>query len=118
MKKERGVSLSGLLMVLVLVIAGAITAFRLIPAFIEFSSIKKSIATLSQRPDLKTATPTQIRQEFDKTASVSDIHSIAGSDLDITKDGNNLLISVSYPKKIGLGGNVSLLIDFVATSAK
>ena len=39
-------------------------------------------------------------------------------DLEITKDGIELVISFSYQKKIPLFSNVSLVFDFEGSSAK
>jgi len=37
-------------------------------------------------------------------------------DLEVTKEGNDIVVSVAYPKRIPLFGNVSLVIDFAASS--
>ncbi len=62
------------------------------------------------------ATVGEIRQAFEKRATVDSIDVIGAKDLEITKEGNDVVISVSYPKRIPLFGNVSLMIDFVASS--
>jgi hypothetical protein len=41
---------------------------------------------------------------------------IGPKDLDITKEGNEVVISFAYPKRIPMFGNVNVVIDFAASS--
>ena len=43
---------------------------------------------------------------------------ISSQDLDISKDGGDLVIAFAYPKKVKLFGNVSLLFEFEGSSKK
>ncbi len=45
------------------------------------------------------------------------ITAINGDDIEITKSGNNVIISASYQVKVPLFKNYTLLIDFNPTSA-
>ncbi len=47
---------------------------------------------------------------------MSAITAITAQDLDISKEGNDVVIGFAYPKKIPLFSNVSLLIEFAGTS--
>jgi hypothetical protein len=49
---------------------------------------------------------------------VDNIQAITAQDLDISKDGGDLVITFSYPKKVPLAGNVSLMFDFAGSSKK
>ena len=42
---------------------------------------------------------------------------VAGTDLEIGKDGGKTLIEVAYERKVPVVANVSLLIEFNATTA-
>ena len=42
---------------------------------------------------------------------------MTGAELEIGKDGGEVVISFAYAKKIPLFANVSLLIDFAASTA-
>ena len=111
---ESGVSLSGLIVVLVVLGALALVAIKVIPAFLEYQAIKSSI--VKAKADAGTGTVREIQQAFDKNAGVNDVNAISGHDLVITRDGGNTEISFSYEKKIPLAGNVSLLLDFAGTT--
>ena len=47
---------------------------------------------------------------------IDTIHSVKAVDLDISKNNGMTIISVDYPYQVKLVGNVSLLVDFHATS--
>jgi len=62
------------------------------------------------------ASPNDIRKAFDQCAQLGDISTIKGSDLEITKDGNEIVINAACRKEIALPGNLGLQIDFAASS--
>jgi hypothetical protein len=58
----------------------------------------------------------EIRKGFDQRASIDAIESVKGSDLEVTKDGGGIVVSVGYRKEIPLVANVGVYIDFRASS--
>ena len=84
------------------------------PTVIEYTSIKKAIASAKQAGPA----PHDIRVAFDKQADVSYITSISGKDLQITGSGDDVVVSFSYEKKIPLFGPASLLLDYEGTTAR
>ena len=112
---ESGVSLSGLIVVLVVLGALALVAIRVTPALFEYRAVKDSLA----RAKAEAATGGSvraIRDAFDKNAGINDVTAISGRDLVITRDGDSTDISFSYEKRVPLAGNVSLLFDFAGTT--
>ncbi|HEY0491264.1 MAG TPA: DUF4845 domain-containing protein [Telluria sp.] len=113
-KRQRGVSLVGLIVVLALMGFAAIVAMKTVPAFAEYSAAKDAIALAKAAG----GTPRDMQVSFDKNADVNDIDAIAGRDLVISKDTGETEISFEYEKRIPLFGNVSLLFDFTGTTDK
>jgi hypothetical protein len=114
-RKQRGVSLMGLMMICIVLIFGALLGMKLAPSYIEYSSVKKAVLAISG--EMKGGTVADVRKAFDKRAQVDSIEVIKGSDLDVSKDGADLVISFAYPKKIPLFGNISILIEFAGGNA-
>jgi hypothetical protein len=112
--RERGVSLSGLLVVLVVLGALALLAIKTVPAFIEYRAVKDAIA----RAKATGGSVREIQQAFDKTAGVNDVTAITGRDLVITRDNGEVEVSFEYEKRIPLAGNATLLLDFSGTTDK
>lgn len=110
--RQRGLSLIGLLVVVVLIGFGFILAMRITPTFVEYravnSAIKKALATEHTVPDIQKA--------FDRSAAIDDITVMTGKDLDIKKVNDDYVIAYAYTKKIPLFGPVNLTIDYSGNS--
>jgi Tfp pilus assembly protein FimT len=111
---ERGVSLSGLIFVLALLGVLAVFAMKVFPTFLEYRSAKSAIASAKATG----GTVNEMKQTFLKNADINRIDSIGAKDLVFNKENGETDISFAYQKTIPLAGNVSLLIDYAATTAK
>lgn len=116
-RKQKGVSLSGLLVWAIILILGAVGGMKVVPAVIEYFAIVKNVKAMTADGQLNNASVVDIRNAFDRRASVAYITAVTGADLDISKEGNDVVIEFSYAKKIPLGGPVSLYIDFAGSSS-
>ncbi len=114
MNKQRGMGMLGIFMVLVLVVAGAIIMMKAIPPYLEFFAVKKAITAL--KSEAKGGNTRDIKDKFDARAAVDDIKSITANDLEITKEGGETVVSANYQKVVPLFANLSLLIDFQAST--
>jgi len=115
-KESRGLSLTGLIIVLFIVVVVLLFGMKLIPAYIEYLTAKKAIDAIA-RDRTGASTPQEARRLFDNRAVIDNIQVIKGSDLEITKDGSGLVIGFTYRKEVPLVSNVGLYIDFAANSA-
>jgi hypothetical protein len=111
---ERGVSLSGLIVVLAVAGLVAVLALKVSPSFIEYRAIKSAIV----KAKADGGSVAEMQSSFDKAADINSISSINGKDLVISKDSGEPEISFAYEKRIGLFGNVSLVIDYEGTTDK
>ena len=116
MRHQRGVSLSGLLVWGAVVAAVALLGIRVAPDVIDYYKIKKIVASTAAKSSGKSVP--EIRRIFDDYANVDQIDSITAADLDISKEGNQVVIAFEYEKRIPLFLNVSLLIDFQGSSSE
>jgi hypothetical protein len=116
MRYQRGVSMTGLLMGGAILFIVALVAMKVAPAWMEFGAIKKAVVATAQDTSLKDATVTDVRTAFGKRAEINDIKSISGTDLEVTKDGNGLVIEFAYTSRVPLAGNASLVFEFSGSS--
>lgn len=114
--RQRGVSMGGLLVGAAIFIVLALLGMKIAPAYLEYSAVKKAVTGIVQGGEAK-GTVNDIRRAFDRRAQVDDIAVITSQDLDISKEGGDVVISFAYPKKIPLFSNVSLYIDFAGNSS-
>ena len=114
MKNQRGLSLIGMVVMCIAIVIVAIGGLKIAPAYIEYYKVKKAIVGIAQTNSR--ATVVEVREAFNRRAAIDDIDVIAGRDLEVTKEGNDIVISFAYPKRISLFGNVSVVFDFAASS--
>jgi len=105
---QRGVSLSGLIFVLVILAIVAVFGMKVFPTVSEYFSIKKAIIKAKSEG----TTPKEIQSAFNKAAQIDNITAISGSDLEITQNNGQFEVSFAYEKKIPLGGPASLLLEY------
>ena len=110
--REAGVSLSGLIVVLVVLGALAVMAMRVFPAWVEYRSIKQAIAAAKAAG----GSNREMQQAFERSAEINNITVIGSKDLVITRDNGQAEVSFAYEKRIPLAANVSLLIDYAGTT--
>ncbi|GBG01527.1 hypothetical protein AZSI13_08540 [Azospira sp. I13] len=116
-KPQAGVALSSFLMWVFIVVFGGILGMKVVPAVIEYFTIVKTVKAVAAESPAGGITVGDVRKSFDRRATIDAISSISGADLDVTKDGGNVVISFSYAKKIHLVGPVSLFIDFQGSAS-
>ena len=113
-KRQNGVSLFGLICVLIIVGFMAVIAMKVVPTVIEYRAISKAIVDAKQSGK----TEREIRQSFDRRATAGYIDAIKGYDLEIVKVENDIEVSFAYEKKIHLFGPASLVLDYSGTTAQ
>ncbi len=116
--KQRGLSFSGFMSGVVILVVVSIFSMKLIPHYMTDAKIKNIFVKIANDPEMKNAALPAIRTAFYKTAdNINDIKVIKAEDIEITKDGGRLVLSASYQVLIPLVGNVSLYLDFNPSSA-
>ena len=111
--QQLGLSLTALIMGAIILILVAVLGMKTLPSYLEFFSAKKLIAQIAnERP----ATPADARRSFELKSAIDDVRSIDAKDLEITKEGGEVIISFAYRKEVPLFGNVGLYMEFAADS--
>lgn len=110
---QTGVSLMALVIGLFVLIILALFAMKLLPSFMEFRTAKATIQVIAKQPNASVA---DIKKAFEARATIDGIDSIKPNDLEITKEGNEVVVGFSYRKEIPLFGNVGLYVDYAANS--
>lgn len=118
MKFQRGVSLNGMMIGSVIFVLLALLTMKVLPEWMEYGKILKVVKATAGDSSMKEATIPDVRAAYDKRADIDVIKSVTGQDLDVNKEGDKLVISFAYTKKIPLFYNVSLVFDFEGSSAK
>jgi len=110
---QLGVSLMALIAILFVLAVLALFAMKLLPSFMEYRTIKSTIEAIAKQPGASVA---DIKKAFEARSQIDNINSVTAKDLDITKEGNEVVVGFSYRKEVPLFANVGLYIDYAASS--
>ena len=113
LSSQRGISFIGLLILGIVLALLAIVGARVLPTATEFMAIQKAVKRAAADGDTVPA----VRAAFDRTAAVDYISSISGKDLEITKQGDKVVVEFAYDKEIPLAGPAYLLLKYRGSSA-
>lgn len=117
MKLQRGLSLNTLMLGGAVLGLISLLAMKAVPPWVEYKNALKAIKGTASDIDLKEASVAKVRAAYEKRADMDDVKSVRGADLDITKEGGELVISFAYTAKVPLFKNTSLVFDFEGSSA-
>jgi len=118
MRRQEGVTLTGFIIVAVIVIFGLLLAFKIGPSYFEYYTIQKQLKALAADPAVSGGTRKDLETAFVARAIIENIRVINAGDLQITKDANGFVISAEYSTKVPIFGNMSACMDFAPSSAK
>lgn len=114
-RKQSGVTLSGLLIAAVILAMLSLLGMKVAPEVMEYLSIKKAVKAVANDPG-SSKSVSDVRKAFDRYATIDNITAITPQDLDVTKDGGDLVVSFAYERRVPLFTNVSLLLYFEGSS--
>jgi hypothetical protein len=114
--RQQGLSLIGLILVSIVLVVVVIFSLKLVPAYLQQYTITKIFRQIVQNPEFANATAADVRAAFSRQVSVDSVSAIGPGDLAISRDAGQLVIEAQYQVTIPLAANVSLLVDFKASS--
>ena len=116
MHKQRGITISGFLLWSIVLFVGALFGFKVGPSYFEYFTIKKQLQAIVNDRNSPSVTRQDIERAFDNRAAIEDIRAINAKDLEITKDGDRIVVSASYSVCKPLAGNMSVCMEFNPSS--
>ena len=109
--KQRGISFLGLIFVAGVLAVSGVIAVQVFPTVIEYQAVMKAANKAAEG-----ASVPEVRMMFDKQAAVDNIRSISGSDLEVTKEGDKVVVNFAYQREIHLTGPAFLTLKYTGRS--
>ncbi|HYN55021.1 MAG TPA: DUF4845 domain-containing protein [Methylotenera sp.] len=117
-KHQKGVTFIGILFIGGILVFVALIVMTIFPAYTEYFSVKTVIQAMSKE-SLSTMSKKEIMDSFNRRANTSYVTVVTGKDLTIDKNSTGeTVVSVQYQVLKPLAGNISILLDFSASSDK
>ena len=109
--RQSGISFIGVLFVVGVLACLGILGAQAFPTVLEYQAALKA----AQKASSGNTVP-EVRQIFDKAAAIDDIKSITGQDLEISKNGDQMLVKFAYNREIHMFGPAFLLLKYTGQS--
>ena len=116
MNRQRGVTFVGMVFIAGLIVFAAVIGLKLVPAYIEYATVVNHLRELARSPDARSASPREIQTMFNKRAQIDAIEAVKGDDIEVEKEGEQVVLRANYSTKLHLLGNLNACIDFAASS--
>jgi Domain of unknown function (DUF4845) len=111
--RQLGLSLGGLIFGSVVLVFVVLLGLKVGPKYMEYFTAKEAITAIANSGE---TSPNEIRKSFDARQAIDEMPSLKPSDLVISREGGQVVISFAYRKDIPLFANVGLYVDFQASS--
>jgi hypothetical protein len=109
--RQRGMSFIGLLVVGGLLAVTGVVVAQAIPTVIEYQAVLKAV---NKAKDGNTVA--EVRSIFDKAASIDNINTISGKDIEVTKENDKVVVRFAYQREIHLAGPAYLTLKYAGQS--
>lgn len=110
--KQRGVSFIGLLFVVVVLASLGVVGAQVFPTAMEYQAITKAV----KKAAIGAASPADVRKSFENISGVDNISSISSKELDITKEGDKIVVNFAYERQFHLIGPAYLTLKYAGSS--
>jgi hypothetical protein len=116
MKRQKGLTLTGMIVTSIVVILLLLLAFKVIPVYVEYFAIEKQFKAMAADARLRGASRGTIATVWAARSAVDDLRSVSADLIEVTREGENLVVSAEYSVKVPLFRNVAACFDFKPTS--
>jgi hypothetical protein len=106
--QQRGMTFIGLLFVGGMIAFFGVVAAQVVPTALEYNAILRA----ANKAAREGSTVLEVRNIFDKASAIDDFKAITGKDLEVSKNGDKVVVSFAYDKEIPLGGPAYLVIKY------
>ncbi len=116
MRRQRGVTLGGFIAWATVAMVVVVIGTKMLPSYLEYWKVQSILGKLAKDPELRGASLGDIRASFVKQTMVQDVKAISADDVELTKEGNGIVLSATWYSKVPIMGNVSAWMDFTVVA--
>ena len=109
--RQRGISMFTLLFILVVLGGVGAIGLQAFPSVLEYQASLKAINRAKDE-----GTVAAVRAAFDRSAAIDNITSISGKDIEVTKEGDQTVVSFAYNKEFHMFGPAWLTLKYEGQS--
>jgi hypothetical protein len=111
--RQRGMTMLGILVLVVVVGAWVYAGIRMAPKYLEYMRIASTLEQVRDEYDSNPGTTEfMLRKAVERRFDIEMVEVITSNDIEIKKDGALFTMRAAYDDTVPLAGNVSFLLEF------
>lgn len=111
--RQRGMTMLGILLLLVVVGAWVYAGILMTPKYLEFMRVAATLEQVGDEFDSNPGTTEfMLRRAIERRFDIEMVEAITSNDVEIKKDGGMFTMRAAYESTVPLAGNVSFLLEF------
>lgn len=112
--RQTGITLIGFLVILAVAGVFAYAAMKLVPAYVEYFGVVKSMNQVASEPGVVNKSQDEIRRDllFKFSFQYVDQDTVRPQDIKVDQQGNGGTLTVTYDKQIPFAYNIDFLLHF------
>lgn len=111
--RQRGMTMLGIIVVIVVVGAWVYAGIRLAPKYLEYMRVASTLEKVRDEYDSNPgSTEFMLRKAVERHFDIEMVEVITADDIDIKKEGGTFTMRAAYEDTVPLAGNVSFLVEF------
>ena len=115
---QRGLTILGFLLVAAVVIIFAMVGFRVVPSYVEYYSVKKSLDDTMRGGNVDPNNLQAFRAELARRLQTSYVENVKANDAVVRRDGNQITAELAWERRLHMFGNAYILLEFEVTSSR
>jgi Domain of unknown function (DUF4845) len=111
--RQRGMTMLGILVLVVVVGAWVYAGIRLLPKYLEYMRVASTLEKVRDEYDSNPgSTEFMLRKAVERHFDIEMVEVISAKDIEIRKEGAEFTMRAYYDDTVPLAGNVSFLVEF------
>lgn len=111
-RRQKGITLMGFLMVLVVAGAAALIVMKLFPMYTEFYNVKGAMEEYAASPGSGNKALPQIQSDMERRFDIAYVSTLTDKDVKVAREGRNMVMSVNYEVRKEMIGNIDVVGRF------
>ena len=117
-KTQRGLTILGFLLVAAVVVIFAMVGFRVVPSYVEYYSVKKSLDDTMRAGNVDPNNLAAFRAELARRLQTSYVENVKASDAVVQRVGSQISAEIAWERRLHMFGNAYILLEFEAASTR
>ncbi|MDF1528840.1 MAG: DUF4845 domain-containing protein [Sedimenticola sp.] len=110
--KQRGMTLTGWMTVIALIIFFALLGLRIVPIYLENLTVKDVVEALEQEPLITKRSAHEVKSMIMKRLDINGVYDLKSDQVTVKKSPGVMTIDITYTVQKKLVGNMDLLVSF------